>query len=198
MEKSFVGACIQDACWYCYVGGFDGHNYYAYGDSTPLTHEEVDAIRKLDSDYCGEDGAWHSILRTDLEDVLSAHRMARLEPEYASGEELDILHSCLKPAKHYLLNGVSMTWDGRSGYKIVDDLSEALYREYEVSDTIVDYNGRILALCEASHDVPTGAPFYIIGIDERTKRTLENSDFAAIKCFVDKAVDELDSGKEDA
>lgn len=198
MEKPFVGACIQDACWYCYIGGFDGHNYYAYGDPTPLTGEEVEAIRKLDSDYCDEDGAWHSIQRDDLEDVLGAPRMARLEPEYASGKELNILKSCLKPAKHYLLYGASMSWDGRSGYKIIDALSEALYREYEVTDTIVDYNGRVLEIRESSHDVPTGAPFYIIGIGDTTKRALENSDFAVIKRFVDRAADELDSGKEDA
>lgn len=198
MKKSFVGACIQDACWYCYIGGYNGRNYYAYGDLTPLTSEEVEAIRKLDSDYCDEDGAWHAVLRDDLDGVLSAHRMAHLELEYDSDEELNILQSCLKPAKYYLLYGDSMTWDGRSGYKIIGDLSEALCRDYEVSDTIADYNGRALALRESSHDVPMGAPFYIIGIDERTRRTLENSDFAAVKRFVDQAVDELDSGKEDA
>lgn len=198
MEKALAGLNIQDACWYCYIGGFNGHNYYAYGDLTPLTSEEVSAIRKLDSDYCDDDGAWHAVLRDDLDGVLSAHRMARVEPEYDSDEELNILQSCLKPAKHYLLYGDSMTWDGRSGYKIIDDLSEALCRDYEVSDTIVDYNGHALALRESSHDVPMGAPFYIIGIGERTKRTLENSDLAAVKLFVDQAVDELDSRKENA
>lgn len=196
--ENLIGLNVQNECWHCYVGGYDGHNYYAYGDPTPLTSEEVEAIRKLDSDYCDEDGAWHSVLCTDLEDVLSAPRMARLEPEYASGEELDILHACLKHAKHYLLYGVNMTWDGHSGYKIIDALSEALYREYEVSDTIVDYNRRTLALSESSHDIPMGAPVYVIGIDERTKRTLENSDFATVKRFVDQAVAELDSGKEEA
>lgn len=198
MEKPFIGTCIQDACWYCYIGGYDGHNYYAYGDPMPLTREEVEAIRKLDSDYCGEDGAWHAVRCDDLSGVLSIHRMACLEPEYDSEEELNILQSCLKPAKHYLLYGACMTWDGCSGYKIINDLSEALCRDYEVSDTIVDYNERTLALSESSHDVPMGAPFYIIGIGERTKRTLENSDFATVKRFVDQAVDEFDSGKEEA
>ena len=198
MEKPFVGACIQDACWYCYIGGFNGHNYYAYGDPTPLTREEVDAIRKLDSDYCDEDGAWHAVLRDDLDGVLSAHRMAHIELEYDSDEETNILQSCLKTAKYYLLYGVSMTWNGHDGYRIIDDLFDALSRGYEVSDTIADYNGRMLALRESSHDVPMGAPFYIIGIGERTKRTLENSDFATVKRFVDQAVDDLDSGKEEA
>lgn len=198
MEKPFIGTCIQDACWYCYVGGYDGHHYYAYGDPTPLTSIEVYAIRELDGDYCDKDGAWHSIPCNDLDDVFGTYRMSHLEPEYDSDEETNILQSCLKPAKYYLLYGVNMTWNGCDGYRIIDDLSDALYRGYEVSDTIVDYNERTLALSESSHDVPMGAPFYIIGIGERTKQTLENSDFAAVKRLVDQAVDELDSGKEDA
>ena len=190
------GICIQDYCLFCDVGGFNGHDYFAYGDPTPLTDQEVEAVRKLDGDYCQPDGAWHAVPLSDLEKALSVHRMTRVEPEYDGDEELSILESCLKPAKHYLLYGACMTWDGRDGYNIVDDLSHALYRGYEVSDTIVDYNGRCLELCESSHDVPTGAPFYVIGIGERTKRTLEDSDSQAVRKFVKQAVEDLHGGKE--
>ena len=196
MEKSLIGVCIEDACLLCDVGGFDGQNYYAYGDPQPLTDQEVEAVRELDGDYCQPDGAWHAVPLSDLEKALSVHRMTRVEPEYDGDEELSILESCLKPAKHYLLYGACMTWDGRDGYNIVDDLSHALYRGYEVSDTIVDYNGRCLELCESSHDVPTGAPFYVIGIGERTKRTLEDSDSQAVRKFVKQAVEDLHGGKE--
>ena len=191
------GICIQDACLFCYVGGFNGHDYFAYGDPEPLTGQEVEAVRKLDGDYCQPDGGWHAVPLSDLETALSSHKMARVEPEYDDDEELYILQSCLKHAKHYLLYGAGMTWNGCDVYNFVDDLAYALYRGYEVSDTIVDYNGRCLELCESSHDVPTGAPFYIIGIGERTKRTLENSDSKAVRQFVEKAVEELHGGKEE-
>lgn len=150
------GICIQDACLFCDVGGFNGHDYFAYGDPTPLTDQEVEAVRKLDGDYCQPDGAWHAVPLNDLEQVLSGHKMARVEPEYDGDEELYILKLCLKTAKHYLLYGAGMTWNGCDAYNFVDDLAYALYRGYEVSDTIVDYNGRCLELCESSHDVPTG------------------------------------------
>lgn len=191
------GICIQDYCLFCDVGGFNGRDYFAYGDPQPLTDQEVEAVRKLDDDYCQPDGAWHAVPLSDLEKALSRHKMARVEPEYDDDEELYILQSCLKHAKHYLLYGAGMTWNGCDAYNFVDDLAYALYRGYETSDTIVDYNGRCLELCESSHDVPTGAPFYIIGIGERTKRTLESSDFQTVKQFVEKAVEELHSEKEE-
>lgn len=191
------GICIQDACLFCYVGGFNGHDYFAYGDPEPLTGQEVEAVRKLDGDYCQPDGGWHAVPLSDLETALSSHKMARVEPEYDDDEELYILQSCLKHAKHYLLYGAGMTWNGCDVYNFVDDLAYALYRGYEVSDTIVRYNGRTLELRESSHDVPMGAPFYVIGISARTKRAIDNGGYDALKRCVDRAVERLNAGKEE-
>ena len=66
------GICIQDYCLFCDVGGFNGRDYFAYGDPQPLTDQEVEAVRKLDGDYCQPDGAWHAVPLSDLEKALKA------------------------------------------------------------------------------------------------------------------------------
>lgn len=195
-EMPFAETCIQDACHYAMVGGFDGLRYFIDGVREPLTPEEVDALRQRGYEIFDDIGDWIAIPQNDLEDVVGAKAYGA-NVKYDSEYEKYLLESCLKPAPYYLLYGECLTWDKRDGGDVVGDLSEALYRGYEVTDTIVRYDGRTLELCESSHDVPMGAPFYVIGISERTKRAIDNGGYDALKRCVDRAVERLNAGKEE-
>ena len=169
--KKYAGVCVQDVGLFLTIG-FDGKNYFLVAGSK-LAPDEVESLRE--AGCCLPDEP-----KLDAERALGTQaRNAHLDR--IPDAELSRLSECLKPAKHYLLYGEGMTWNGHDRYKIVDDLSE-------VSDTIVDYNGRCLELCESSHDVPTDAPFYVIGIGEQTKRTLEDSDPQVVRQFVEKTL----------
>lgn len=177
MDKS-VGVCVQDIGLFLTVG-FDGKNYFLVAGSK-LTPDEVESLRAAGCCLPDELNGFRSIWLLDAERALGAKaRDAHLD--HIPNSEPSRLSECLKPAKHYLLYGAGMTGDGHDGYKIVDDLSE-------VRDAIVDYNGRCLEQRESSHDVPIGAPFYVIGIGERTKRTLEDSDFQDVRRFVENTL----------
>lgn len=177
MEK-YVGVCVQDVGLFLTVG-FDSKNYFLVGGSK-LTPDEVESLRAAGCALPDEPNAFSANWLLDAERVLGAKaRDAHLDR--IPDAELSRLSECLKPVKHYLLYGAGMTWDGHDRYKIVDDLSE-------VRDAIVDYNGRFLEQRESSHDVPIGAPFYVIGIGERAKRTLEDSNFQDVRRFVENTL----------
>lgn len=176
--KKYAGVCVQDVGLFLTIG-FDGKNYFLVAGSK-LAPDEVESLREAGCCLPDEPNGFRSIWLLDAERALGTQaRNAHLDR--IPDAELSRLSECLKPAKHYLLYGEGMTWNGHDRYKIVDDLSE-------VSDTIVDYNGRCLELCESSHDVPTDAPFYVIGIGEQTKRTLEDSDPQVVRQFVEKTL----------
>ena len=176
--KKYAGVCVQDVGLFLTVG-FDGKNYFLVAGGK-LTCDEVESLRAAGCCLPDEPNTFRPIWLLDAERALGAKaRHAHLDR--IPDAELSRLSECLKPAKHYLLYGAGMAWDGHDGYKIVDDLAE-------ISDTIVDYNGRCLEPGKSSHDVPTGAPVYVIGIGERTKRTLEGSDPQVVRQFVEKTL----------
>lgn len=179
--KKNIGVCVQDIGLFLTVG-FDSKNYFLVGGSK-LTPDEVESLRAAGCCLPDEPNAFTAIWLLDAERALGAKaRNAHLDR--IPNAELSRLSECLKPAKHYLLYSAGMTGAGHDGYMIVDSLSE-------ISDAVVDCNGRYLEQRESLHDVPTGAPFYVIGIGERTKRTLENSDFQAVKQFIENTMTTL-------
>lgn len=176
--KKYAGVCVQDVGLFLTVG-FNGKNYFLVGGSK-LTPNEVESLRAAGCCLPDEPNGFRSIWLLDAERAIGAKaRNAHLDR--VPDAELSRLSECLKPAKHYLLYGAGMTGDGRDGYMIVDNLSE-------VSDIIINYNGRCLELRKSSHDVPTDAPFYVIGVGERTKRTLEDSNFQDVRRFVENTL----------
>lgn len=43
----------------------------------------------------------------------------------------------MKPAKHYLVFGFGMRWDGSDGYTLLDNRDDVLNRGYDVLDDIL-------------------------------------------------------------
>lgn len=107
---------------------------------------------------------------------------------FEEDEELakDLWDGILKPADHYLIYASHCKWNGASGYKIVDDQKDLLYRNYDISFYLkfVSKGGKILIAKECSHDVPLGALTYIIALTEREYRTI-NQGGLSIKKFVE-------------
>ncbi len=85
---------------------------------------------------------------------------------------------------HYLVFAQNCKWNGASGYKFCDNILNTVYRDYD-SDIIGEQQGKNAIKCkEYSHDVPTGAPTYIIGLTEEEYEKLLDSDFNDIEQFV--------------
>ena len=99
----------------------------------------------------------------DLYDCLSW-----LPPEYEDNEAAEYLLDMIEDAPHYLVMTHNCRWDGTSGYKIVDNIEEAVRRDYEVTiyPRYVSNGGKCLICSEHSQDVQQGARTSIIALTE--------------------------------
>ena len=88
---------------------------------------------------------------------------------------------------YYLVYGDHIRWNGASGYMIVDNITDiVLKRDYDCSINIIEHpKSNVFIGVESSHDVPTGARIIVIGITSEEADKLNDSDFDAVKRFVD-------------
>ena len=107
------------------------------------------------------------------------------ESAYFEEDELvELLREYLNVHKHYLVFAKNCTWNGSSGYTFCDDIAETCYRDYDIT-LILEKTGKDAILCtESSHDVPCGAPTYIVGLSEKEYDKLQNASFDEIEKFV--------------
>ena len=80
-----------------------------------------------------------------------------------------VMNSLIKKAGHYMVCLTHSTWNGASGYRIVDDVKDVLYRGYDCSIHPVDVSrgGKVLVMSESHHDCPTGHISYVIALTDR-------------------------------
>ncbi len=192
MKKELIGITIQDEVRRIPVYFVENGLLITAGEYV-LSEENINELEKMGYDLGAmSEESWQedSVSVDDLYSVIG-ERAFDLPVTYDDSYESTILAACLKPAKHYLVFGFGMRWDGSDGYTLLDNRDDVLNRGYDVLDDILGYNGRVLWLRESSHDVPMGSDMYVIGIGERTYRCLLNSDFDEVRNFVKQSVKEI-------
>lgn len=168
--------------------GYDGKDFlniniqeYASGVWTPITNikDEYKIEFDVEDENDDEESVW--IYLSDVFKIC-------VDPynyEWSIGSERDewlwedFVNSIMKEQNHYLVCAYSCTWDGRTGYKIVDDIEDAFARSYDVNQYITGASkgGKTLRICESSHDVPMGHSVVIIGLTDNEYKKIENADW---------------------
>lgn len=97
------------------------------------------------------------------------------------------LDSLLKDAERYLVFAKNCTWNGGSGYNIVGEKEDALYRSYDSSiyPQKGSRGGKVLVCREYHHDVPTGHPTIVIALTDREYESVCRSSFEEVEAFVE-------------
>ena len=85
------------------------------------------------------------------------------------------LNAIVKKAAHYLVILEHYRWDGGSGCRIVDNVRDAFYRDYDccIYPEAVTRGGKVLKLRESHHDCPMGHTTYIVALTEREYEFLD-------------------------
>lgn len=139
--------------------------------------------------YDDEEYASVSVPYTDINELLDDP----FNYEWCMGSDFDeyeyedFISELIKKAEHYLVCAYACTWDRRTGYKIVDELKDAFYRDYDCHQY---YNGgsqggKSICITEYSHDVPMGYRTMIIGLTNKEYEKLSYWDVDFIK-FADE------------
>lgn len=106
----------------------------------------------------------------------------------------DYLGSLIKFANHYLVCAYSCTWDRRTGYKFVDELEDAFYRDYDCTQYYSggSRGGKAITINEYSHDVPMGHTTMIIALtDKEYDRLTLCENFDTVIKFASKFSDSI-------
>lgn len=102
----------------------------------------------------------------------------------------DLVCNLIKEYNHYLVCAYSCTWNGADGYKIADDIKDALIRDYDCSQYFVggSRGGKSIVIREHSHDVPMGHSTIIIGLTDKEYEKLShwNVDFKTVFEFANR------------
>ena len=110
--------------------------------------------------------------------------------DFDEDEYMDFISELIKTANHYLVCAYHCTWNGRTGYKFVDTLSDAFYREYDCSQYYKggSRGGKSICISEYSHDVPMGHTTMIIGLTDKEYEKLSywDVDFDTVIKFADE------------
>lgn len=142
--------------------------------------------------YDDEEYASVSVPYTDINELLDDP----FNYEWCMGSDFDeyeyedFISELIKKAEHYLVCAYACTWDRRTGYKIVDELKDAFYRDYDCHQC---YNGgsqggKSICITEYSHDAPMGYRTMIIGLTNKEYEKLSywDVDFNTVIKFADE------------
>lgn len=142
--------------------------------------------------YDDEEYASVSVPYTDINELLDDP----FNYEWCMGSDFDkyeyedFIFGLIKEAKHYLVCAYACTWDRRTGYKIVDELEDAFYRDYDCHQCYSggSQGGKSICITEYSHDAPMGYRTMIIGLTNKEYEKLSywNVDFDTVIKFADE------------
>lgn len=126
---------------------------------------------------------------TDIEDFSMAELV-----EFDEEGFYDFLHSLFdyNDFAGYIAFSYNTNWQNQEGYKTSESLSDILNYDYEVNiDLVKVINDYAVEFRVSSHDVPTGASLYVIGIpDEETYQNLvEYASFEEVKAYVEEVAE---------
>lgn len=117
--------------------------------------------------------------------------------EFDSEEYRYFLEELLKPANHYLIKIDTAMWNGSSGYKIVDELTDIFYRDYDTTVHLkgISKGGKTLEWVESSHDVPMGSSAIAIALTdkeyEKLSDQLEFDNFRSVDHFAENCLNKV-------
>lgn len=98
----------------------------------------------------------------------------------------DLLLSKIDKHPHYLVMATHCRWNGASGYKFCENITDTVQRGYEITLVLEEERDRAIKCRESSHDVPMGSTTYIIGISEEEYEKLSESSFEEVQAFAEK------------
>ena len=121
--------------------------------------------------YDDEEYASVSVPYTDLDELLDDPFNYEwcMGSDFCDWEYDDYISELIKDANHYLVCAYGCDWRGRTGYKFVDKLKDAFYREYDCHQYYSggSQGGKSIEIIEYSHDVPMGHRTMIIALTDR-------------------------------
>ena len=100
----------------------------------------------------------------------------------------DWLTEHLGDHSHYLVFAKNCTWNGCSGFKFCDKVTDTLYRKHEATFIFKRDVKDGIEILESSHDVPTGSMTYIFGLTNKEFKQLEDAEFDEIEQFVNERI----------
>ena len=110
--------------------------------------------------------------------------------DFDEWEYKDFISELIKSANHYLVCAYHSNWLGQTGYKIVDDISDAFYRNYECHQYYIggSSGGKSICISEYHHDAPMGHTTMIVGLTDKEYEKLSywDVDFETIIKFADE------------
>ena len=138
-----------------------------------------------------EEYASVSVPYTDINELLDDPlNYDDMDSDFDEYEYEDFISELIKKAEHYLVCAYACTWNRRTGYKIVDELKDAFYRDYDCHQC---YNGgsqggKSICITEYSHDAPMGYRTMIIGLTNKEYEKLSywDVDFNTVIKFADE------------
>ncbi len=144
-----------------------------YRDKYDITQEMLDndeeiLIDSYDTEAVKDDACWEY---GDFDDY----------------EFTNFISQLIKKGNYYLIFLSHSRWNGASGYKIVNDIDKAFYRDYDCSQYVTggSIGGKVLQLSEYHHDCPMGHTSYIVALTDKEYERLDNSDFKTIQEFAE-------------
>ena len=158
------------------------------------THYTIDLLKLFEidskkaeeilSDY-GLDADTHyfDVLGTDLDDF-PTEVIDYSSAEFDNYELEDLLNSYLGNHPHYLVFASGCRWNGASGYKFCENITDTVARNYDVTlDLQESVSDRAIKCRESSHDVPMGSTTIIVGISEDEYDDLSEKEFKDVEDF---------------
>lgn len=152
-------------------------------DLTKVTNE---SLSQLYNDL-GDDIKYKNSIRLTGDDI-EKYNIDSNAIDYDSVEFLDsiledTLETLIGKHPHYLVFASGCRWNGNSGYKFCDNITDTVYRDYDITLLLEEQQKNCIKCRESSHDVPTGSTTIIIGISQEIYEQLEDADFNDIEKF---------------
>ena len=148
-------------------------------------------LRLNDDGYiCDEDQSYLDMTDTEIEEYDIPIECVDWDATFFEKEEFDwVVDELIQTdANHYLVFAKNCRWNGASGYKVVSELRDAFCRDYDVNIYAAGQSEdkKCLKCTEYSHDVPTGAPTFIVALSEDEHEFIEDASFSEVTEFVMK------------
>jgi hypothetical protein len=129
---------------------------------------------------------WVVATADDIEDFVSAEFHSFEEDEFIYYFKDQLFEG--RNYEAYLAFSYGMNYRGSYAYKITQDLKDIIFFDYDASLYFQDTGDNFVKLRMASHDVPMGSDYYILGLSKEEFDLLEDADFDMVQHFIEATI----------
>lgn len=138
----------------------------------PVSTSDVDLINKHRNDYervfINNTATIPLKMAEDLDLVFDDYVFY---DEHLHHQMIEDLFDDSKHYKTYISAMIRANWMGQTGVRQRTSLYDSLFFEYEMTQELIsaDPENGILVVSASTHDVPTGSPLIVVGVEENEK-----------------------------